>query len=123
MMPIDNFINQLIRLGLADSFLNIIDNHYLKITKIYEAIFEIHEDNIQDMELFYDDENDSITLIIHLFEPVNDLVISSDKELTGNIVNNGNNIEITVTNNYESEDDIYENRFNGRRAFYTHKFS
>lgn len=123
MMPIDNFINQLIRLGLADSFLNIIDNHYLKITKIYEAIFEIHEDNIQDMELFYNDENDSITLIIHLFEPVNDLVISSDKELTGNIVNNGNNIEITVTNNYESEDDIYENRFNGRRAFYTHKFS
>ena len=123
MMPIDEFINQLIRLGLADSFLNIIDNHYLKITKIYEAIFEIHEDNIQDMELFYNDENDSITLIIHLFEPVNDLVISSDKELTGNIVNNGNNIEITVTNNYESEDDIYENRFNGRRAFYTHKFS
>ena len=123
MMPIDNFINQLIRLGLADSFLNIIDNHYLKITKMYEAIFEIHEDNIQDMELFYNDENDSITLIIHLFEPVNDLVISSDKELTGNIVNNGNNIEITVTNNYESEDDIYENRFNGRRAFYTHKFS
>ena len=123
MMPIDNFINQLIRLGLADSFLNIIDNHYLKITKIYEAIFEIHEDNIQDMELFYNDENDSITLIIHLFEPVNDLVISSDKELTGNIVNNGNNIEMTVTNNYESEDDIYENRFNGRRAFYTHKFS
>lgn len=123
MMPIDNFINQLIRLGLADSFLNIIDNHYLKITKIYEAIFEIHEDNIQDMELFYNDENDSITLIIHLFEPVNDLVISSDKELTGNIVNNRNNIEITVTNNYESEDDIYENRFNGRRAFYTHKFS
>lgn len=123
MMPIDKFINQLIRLGLADSFLDVIDNHYLKITRIYNAILEISEDNVLDIDLIQDLENDSITVIIELIEPVNDLVISSDKELSVQINNNGNVVEITVTNNYESEEEIYENRFNGRRTPYTHKWS
>jgi hypothetical protein len=123
MMPIDKFINQLIRLGLADSFLDVIDNHYLKITRIYNAILEISEDNVLDIDLIQDLENDSITVIIELIQPVNDLVISSDKELSVQINNNGNVVEIMVTNNYESEEEIYENRFNGRRTPYTHKWS
>ena len=123
MMPIDKFINQLIQLGLADSFLDVIDNHYLKITRIYNTILEISEDNVLNIDLLQDLENDSITVIIELNEPVNDLVISSDKELSVQINNNGNVVEITVTNNYESEEEIYENRFNGRRTPYTHKWS
>ena len=123
MMPIDKFINQLIQLGLADSFLDVIDNHYLKITRIYNAILEISEDNVLNIDLIQDIENDSITVILELIEPVNDLIISSDKELSVQINNNGNIVEIMVTNNYESEEEIYENRFNGRRTPYTHKWS
>ncbi len=123
MMPIDKFINQLIQLGLADSFLDVIDKHYLKITRIYNSIIEISEDNIKSIDLLQDIENDSITVILELIEPIEDLVISSDKELSVQINNVGNIIEITVTNNYESEEEIYENRFNGRRTPYTHKWS
>ena len=123
MMPIDKFINQLIQLGLADSFLDVIDNHYLKITRIYNTILEISEEIVSNIDLIQDLENDSITVILELSEPVNDLVISSDKELSVQINNNGNVVEITVTNNYESEEEIYENRFNGRRTPYTHKWS
>ena len=123
MMPIDKFINQLIQLGLADSFLDVIDKHYLKITRIYNSIIEISEDNIKSIDLLQDIENDSITVILELIEPIEDLVISSDKELSVQINNVRNIIEITVTNNYESEEEIYENRFNGRRTPYTHKWS
>ena len=123
MMPIDKFINQLIQLGLADSFLDVIDNHYLKITKIYNSILNIPEDNIINIDLVYDSDNDSLTVILELSEPVSELVISGDNELSVQLNNNGNIIEITVTNNYESEEDIYENRFNGRRTPYTHKWS
>ena len=123
MMSIDKFINQLIQLGLADSFLDVIDKHYLKITRIYNSIIEISEDNIQSIDLLQDPGNDSITVILELIEPIEDLVISSDKELSVQINNVGNIIEITVTNNYESEEEIYENRFNGRRTPYTHKWS
>ena len=123
MMPIDKFINQLIQLGLADSFLDVIDKHYLKITRIYNSIIEIDENNIQNIDLVHDPENDSMTVILELVEPVEDLVISSDKELSVQFNNVGNIIEITVTNNYESEEEIYENRFNGRRTPYTHKWS
>ena len=123
MMPIDKFINQLIQLGLADSFLDVIDNHYLKITRIYNTILEISEDNVSNIDLIQDLENDSITVILELNEPVNDLVVSSDKELSVQINNNGNVVEITVTNNYESEEEIYEARFNGRKESYTPKWS
>ena len=123
MMPIDKFINQLIQLGLAESFLDVIDNHYLKITKIYNSILNIPEDNIINIDLVYDSDNDSLTVILELSEPVSELVISGDNELSVQLNNNGNSIEITVTNNYESEEDIYENRFNGRRTPYTHKWS
>ena len=123
MMPIDKFINQLIQLGLADSFLDVIDNHYLKITKIYNSILNVPEDNIINIDLVYDSDNDSLTVILELSEPVSELVISGDNELSVQLNNNGNSIEITVTNNYESEEDIYENRFNGRRTPYTHKWS
>ena len=123
MMPIDKFINQLIQLGLADSFLDVIEHHYLKVTKIYNTIMEIHEDNIINIELEQSKGNDSITIILELVEAVENLNVEDDLELSLHIVNNGNIIEITVTNNYESEDEIYENRFNGRRTPYTHKWS
>ena len=123
MMPIDNFINQLIQLGLADSFLDVIDKHYLKITKIYNVIIEIDESNVKYIDLIQDDENDSITVILELFEPVENLINNSDKEISVQINNAENIIEISVTNNYESEEEIYENRFNGRRTPYTHKWS
>jgi hypothetical protein len=123
MMPIDKFINQLIQLGLADSFLDVIEHHYLKVTKIYNSILEINEDNIISIDLIHDAENDSITITLELVEAVDNLFISDDKELTVNLINNGNTVEITVTNNYESEDEVYENRFNGRRTPYTHKWS
>ena len=35
MMPIDIFIDQLIQLGLADSFLDVIEKHYLKVSSLY----------------------------------------------------------------------------------------
>jgi uncharacterized protein YaiI (UPF0178 family) len=123
MMPIDKFINQLIQLGLADSFLDVIEHHYLKVTKIYNSILEINEDNIISINLIHDAENDSITIILELVEAVDNLFISDDKELTVSLINNGNTVEITATNNYESEDEVYENRFNGRRTPYTHKWS
>ena len=122
MIPIDIFINQLIQLGLADSFLEVIEKHYLKVTKIYHIISGVNEDNIKDIQLIQDLDHDSITLIIDLHNSV-ELVGSSDKELTVQINNEGNTVEITVTNNYESEEDIYESRFNGRRTPYTHKWS
>ena len=123
-MPIDKFINQLIQLGLADSFLDVIDKHYLKVTKIYNMIMNIDENNILHIDLTYDEVNDSITIIIELNEPVEDLLIdNSDNELSIQTINNGNCIEITVTNNYESEESIYENRFNGRRTPYKPKWS
>ena len=123
MMPIDNFINQLIQLGLADSFLDVIDKHYLKITKIYNVIIEIDESNVKYIDLIQDDENDSITVILELFEPVENLINNSDKEISVQINNAENIVEISVINNYESEEEIYENRFNGRRTPYTHKWS
>lgn len=124
MMPIDKFINQLIQLGLADSFLDVIDNHYLKITKIYNIIMDINEENVLHIDLEQDNTNDSLTVIIELKEPIDELpVIDSDNELNIQTINNGNSIEITVTNNYESEESIYESRFNGRRTPYKPKWS
>ena len=123
MMPIDTFINQLIQLGLAESFLDIIDKHYLKITKIYNIIIDMDENNIKYMNLIQDIDNDSITIILELNEPVDNLINNSDKEISVQIINDGNTVEISVINNYESEEEIYENRFNGCRTPYTHKWS
>lgn len=123
MIPIDIFINQLIQLGLADSFLEVIEKHYLKVTKIYSIISGVNEDNVKEMNLLQDELNDSITIIIELFEPVEELIASNDSELSVSINNTNNIVEITVTNNFESEEDIYESRFNGRRTPYTPKWS
>ena len=123
MIPIDIFINQLIQLGLADSFLDVIEKHYLKVTKIYSIISGVNEENVKDINLIQDELSDSITVIIELNEPVENLEDSDDAELSVQINNTGNIVEITVTNKFESEEDIYESRFNGRRTPYTHKWS
>ena len=124
MMPIDKFINQLIQLGLADSFLDVINKHYLKVVEVYNIISFIDENNIRDIYLNNYDYKDGFILTLNLYNPVeleNDIEHSSDFSVQ--IINNGNIIELTVINNYESEEEIYENRFNGRRTPYTHKWS
>jgi hypothetical protein len=123
-MPIDKFINQLIQLGLADSFLDVINNHYLKVIEVYNIISFIDEDNIADILCSTDDNIDLLKVLILLIEPV-ELENRTEKsnEFVVDVINNGCSIEITVINNFESEEAIYENRFNGRGTPYTHKWS
>ena len=112
MMPIDNFVHQLIQLGLADSFLDIINNHYLKVMEIYNMIYFIDENNIRDIYLSNEDYKDGFTVTINLYNPVElDNGTEYSEEFSVQIINNGNSIEITVINNYESEEEIYEARF------------
>lgn len=112
MMPIDNFIHQLIQLGLADSFLDVINNHYLKIMEIYNILYFIDENNIRDIYLNNDGYKDGFRVTINLYNPVEiDNGIEYSEEFSIQIINNGNSIEITVINNYESEEEIYEARF------------
>ena len=111
MMPINEFIDQLIQLGLADSFLDVINKHYLKVTEVYNLISFIDENNVRDVYLINDDDSDGINVIVELYNPVeleNDNIYTD--ELSIQIINNGNRVEITVINNYESEEEIYENR-------------
>ena len=124
MMPIDKFINQLIQLGLADSFLDVINSHYLKVIEVYSIISFIDEDNIADILCSTDDNIDLLKVLILLIEPV-ELENRTEKsnEFVVDVINNGCSIEITVINNFESEEAIYENRFNGRGTPYTHKWS
>lgn len=123
MMPIDMFINQLIQLGLADSFLDVINNHYLKVTEIYNLLSVIDTNNIRDIECYVGEEVDSITVIVHLYNPIEDIIVRNINDLTVQINNVGNTVEITATNNYESEEELYETRFNGRKQSYTPKWS
>ena len=112
MMSIDNFIHQLIQLGLADSFLDVINKHYLKIMEIYNIIYFIDENNIRDIYLNNDEYKDGFRVTINLYNPVEiDNGIEYSEEFSIQIINNGNSIEITVINNYESEEEIYEARF------------
>ena len=112
MMSIDNFIHQLIQLGLADSFLDIINKHYLKIMEIYNIIYFIDENNIRDIYLNNDDYKDGFRVTINLYNPVElDNGTEYSEEFSVQIINNGNSIDITVINNYESEEEIYEARF------------
>jgi hypothetical protein len=123
MMPIDLFINQLIHLGLADSFLEVVEKHYLKVSTIYNTISLIDEENVKEINMVYGDDIDTITVIIELYTPVDLSISNNNEELTVQLNNEGTTVEITVTNIYESEDEIYESRFNGRRTPYTHKWS
>lgn len=113
MMAIDIFINQLIQLGLAESFLEVINNHYIKVTELYNLISVIDTNNVRDMECYLNKEDDSITLIIHLYNPIEDIISNNTEELTIQVINKKNSIELTVLNNYDNEEDIYETRLNG----------
>ena len=73
--------------------------------------------------MVYGDDIDTITVIIELYTPVDLSISNNNEELTVQLNNEGTTVEITVTNIYESEDEIYESRFNGRRTPYTHKWS
>ena len=123
MMPIDIFINQLIQLGLADSFLEVIDKHYLKITTLYNMMRDIDTNNIKEILCDYNEEDDSIHIILLLYNPIDELIISDTADLSIQVINNGNSIDYFITNNYESEEEIYEARFNGRKESYTPKWS
>ena len=111
MMPINEFIDQLIQLGLAGSFLDVINKHYLKVTEVYNLISFIDENNVRDVYLINYGDSDGINVILELYNPVEleNANIYTD-ELSIQIINDGNKIEITVVNNYESEEEIYENR-------------
>jgi hypothetical protein len=123
-MPIDKFINQLIQLGLADSFLDVINNHYLKVVEVYNLISFIDEDEIIDILCSTDDNIDSIKVLLLLKNPV-DLPDRCEtiNEFLVQVINKGCSVEIIVTNNYEGEEAVYESRFNGRRTPYSHKWS
>ena len=124
MMPIDTFIHQLIQLGLADSFLDVINTHYLKVVEVYNIISFIDENNIRDIYLNNEECKDGFKVTLNLYNPVEiDDGMNYSNDFSVQIINGGNYIEITVINNYESEEEIYENRFNGRRTPYTHKWS
>ena len=124
MIPIDNFINQLIQLGLADSFLDVINNHYLKITEIYNILMCVDTNNIKDISCYKSEDIDSVSVTVFLYNPIEDIATDQySDDLVVQIINNGDSIEITVVNTYESEEELYETRFNGHKAFYTPKWS
>ena len=81
MMSIDKFINQLIQLGLAESFLEVINKHYLKVTKLYSIISVIDENNVRDIDCKLDSNQDSITLWLHIYNPVENIEAIGDNEL------------------------------------------
>ena len=123
MMPIDIFIDQLIQLGLADSFLDVIEKHYLKVSSIYSYISCIDTNNIKDIEYIGSDCEDSITVIMHLYNPIEEIIVNSTDDLTIQCNNDGNVVTITVSNNYESEEEIYETRLSKYEKVDTHKWS
>lgn len=123
MMPIDIFINQLIQLGLAESFLEVIQKHYLKVSELYNIISVIDTNNVKDMDCSLNEHDDSITLMIYLYNPIDNIVINDTSDLTVQINNDGNTVELTVSNNYESEEEIYETRFNGHAKSNYRKWS
>lgn len=111
MSSIDNFIQQLILSGLADSFLSIIDKHYLKVVEVYNIVEDIEEDIIKDMSCNVDAENDTMSVVVNLTRRVEVQEGYNTDELNVQIINNVNSITINVSNNYRNEDDIYESRF------------
>lgn len=112
MMPIDTFIHQLIQLGLADSFLDVINTHYLKVVEVYNIISFIDENNIRDIYLNNEECKDGFKVTLNLYNPVEiDDGMNYSNDFSVQIINGGNYIEITVINNYESEEEIYEARF------------
>lgn len=123
MLPIDLFIDQLIQLGLAESFLEIITKHYLKVTEIYNIISSIDTNNVKSIDGYLGEDSDSMTIILCLYNPIDDIIVGDINDFTVQTNNNGNTVEITVTNNYESEEELYEIRLNGRRKSYNHKWS
>lgn len=123
MMSIDNFIQQLILLGLADSFLIAVEKHYLKLIEIYTLIRNIEEDNIENICCDIDEENDVLTVILKLKEKEEISEGYLNDEFNVQIINNANIITISVANNYRNEDDIYENRFARHKKVNSGKWS
>lgn len=113
MISIDNFIKQLILSGLADSFLDVIQKHYLKIIAVYNIIDFIEESNVIGVDSSLDELEDSLTITIYLKDKITkDLyLVNDDFVIQAN--NYGDKISITVINKFGSEDDIYETRLNG----------
>ena len=112
MMSIDTFIHQLIQLGLADSFLDVINTHYLKVVEVYNIISFIDENNIRDIYLNNEECKDGFKVTLNLYNPVEiDDGMNYSNDFSVQIINGSNYIEITVINNYESEEEIYEVRF------------
>ena len=75
------------------------------------------------MEYIGSDCEDSITVIVYLYNPIEEIIINSIDDLTIQCNNEGNVITITVSNNYESEEEIYETRLSKHEKVDTHKWS
>lgn len=124
MMSIDTFIHQLIQLGLADSFLDVINTHYLKVVEVYNIISFIDENNIRDIYLNNEECKDGFKVTLNLYNPVEiDDGMNYSNDFSVQIINGGNYIEITVINNYESEEEIYETRFSEHGKVNSRKWS
>lgn len=122
MISLDNFITQLIHSGLAESFLNVIKEHYLKVTLIYDIICGIETEAIENISCEAGDE-DSLTVTVSLNRKVTDEFCSYNNDFDVQILNCGNSISITVSNKLGNEDDIYEARLAGRKKANHNKWS
>lgn len=123
MSSIDNFIQQLILSGLADSFLSIIEKHYLKVVEVYNIVEDIEEDVVKNMECDIDEESDTLSITINLTKEIEVQEGYNTDELNVQIINNVDSITINVSNNYRNEDDIYESRFARHKKTNSDKWS
>lgn len=113
MYPIDSFLNQLILCGLADyQVITLIEHHYLKLLTLYNIISNIDENNIDDMDCDLDTLNDTLSITIYLKEELTQELDASSEDFEVQIINNKNVVNINIINDkFESEEDIYEDRF------------
>ena len=97
--------------GRSSQFVFPVKNADDSMNKIL-IVSNFDENNIRDIYLNNDDYKDGFRVTINLYNPVEiDNGIEYSEEFSIQIINNGNSIEITVINNYESEEEIYEARF------------
>lgn len=122
MISLDNFITQLIHSGLAESFLNVVKEHYLKVNIIYDIICGIETEAIDDMSCQLG-KDDSLTVTVILNRNVTDELCSYNSDFDVQIVNCGNSVSVTVSNKLGNESDIYEARLAGCKKTNNNKWS
>lgn len=108
MMSVDNLIHQLIHSGLADTFLNVINNHYLKVMILFDII---SDSGVGDVDILKASIGLNDTLVV-TFKPGVDICdYFSDDEFEVQINKCGNESTVCISNKLESEGEVYETRF------------